>query len=99
MFREGEAFLFLATHVDDLFPLYNTQAIHIKDKILNTLKEKMIIDNRGEISFALDMKIERDVKEGILKISQTAYTMSLFSEYMLDTKTRHSEDDYQLAKK
>ena len=73
IFREGEAFLFLATHVDDLFPLYNTQAINIKNKILDTLKSKMEIDNRGIISFALDMKIERDVNKGILKISQTAY--------------------------
>ena len=67
----------------------------------------MTIDNRGEISFALDMKIERDVKEGILKISQTAYTMSLLKEYnMLDTKPREtpatgvslSEDDLPVSK-
>ena len=91
IFREGEAFLFLATHVDDLFPLFNTQAIKIKDKILDTLKTKMEIDNRGTISFALDMKIERDINKGILKISQTVYTESLLNEYdMQNTVARET---------
>ena len=41
----------------------------------------MQIDNKGELKFALDTKIERDREKGILKISQTAYTENLLREY------------------
>ena len=81
LFREGEGFLFLGTHVDDLFPLFNKQGELIRDKILDALKQRMTIDNKGELRFALDTKIERDRERGILKISQQAYTENLLKEY------------------
>ena len=40
----------------------------------------MQIENKGTLSFALDTKIERDAKRGILKISQRAYIENLVEE-------------------
>jgi len=37
IFREQDAYLFLGTHVDDLFPLFNKGGRRIRDRILGTL--------------------------------------------------------------
>jgi len=54
MWREGDAVMFVCTHVDDIFPLFNPEGRMLRDKIINTLTQRMEIENRGEISFALD---------------------------------------------
>ena len=64
IFQEGNKFLFLGTHVDDLFPLYNQQGKQIKDHILKTLKQKMQIDEKGEIKFALTHTYKQTGKGG-----------------------------------
>jgi hypothetical protein len=81
---ERGGFVLLSTHVDDLFPLYNKEGEKIRDKILQRLKEKMEIDNKGTLSFALDTKIERDPEMGVLKISQAPYILSLLKEFGME---------------
>ena len=63
IFREGDAFCIIGTHVDDLFPLCNSHGERIRERILACLKERMEIENKGEIKYALDTHIERD-REG-----------------------------------
>ena len=41
----------------------------------------MQIDERGPLRFALDMQVERNEQQGILKISQSAYIESILTEY------------------
>jgi hypothetical protein len=84
IFREGEAFLIIGTHVDDIFPLFNKQGKKLRDKVFSKLGEKMEIENKGEIKFALDMKIETDRQKGILKISQESYIDSHIKEYRME---------------
>jgi hypothetical protein len=81
---KGGAFVYLATHVDDLFPLYNPGGERIKNMILEKLKTKMEIVDKGTLSFALDTRIERDPQAGIIKISQLPYTISLLKEFKMD---------------
>jgi hypothetical protein len=89
IFREGEAFLFMCTHVDDLFPLFNEKGRTIRDKVLGVLRSKMQIEDRGTLNWALDTKIERDPEEGILKISQKPYIESLLKDFsMVNIKGR-----------
>jgi hypothetical protein len=44
IFREGNGWAMLGTHVDDLFPLYNVYGKPIRDKIMAVLKSKMTIE-------------------------------------------------------
>jgi len=81
MWREGKAFLYIGTHVDDFFVLYNQAGRRIRDKVMAKIRETMEIAEKGEISFALNMKIERDREKGILKISQPQYIEDLLREY------------------
>ena len=37
----------------------------------------MEVDDKGTLSFALDMRIQRDVEKGILKLSQRQYSDEL----------------------
>ena len=91
MWHEGGSFLFIGTHVDDLFVLYNQDGRKIRDRVLEKIKETMEVAEKGEISFALDMKIERDREKGFLKISQTQYTENFLKEYgMLDGDTKET---------
>jgi len=85
--KKSDGFLFLGTHVDDLFPLCNEGGEKIKQRILGELKRQMQIDNKGPLSFALDMKIERDINRGILKISQNIYIKNLLKEFNMENAT------------
>jgi len=76
IFQEGNKFLFLGTHVDDLFPLYNQGGKQLKEKILTTLKTKMQIDEKGEIKFALDTHTDRQGKGGVENFSNEIYRKS-----------------------
>ena len=60
-FEDG-GFVLIGTHVDDIFPLFNEKGRKIRDRILNGLKSKMEIDDKGEISFALDTRVQRNKK-------------------------------------
>jgi len=81
IFREGNGWLLLGTHVDDIFPLFNPEGRKLRDKIFSALQKKMTLENKGTLSFALDTKIERDAEAGILKISQPAYIAGIISDF------------------
>ena len=49
MWKEGEAFLFISAHVDDLFVLYNGGGRAMRDKVNETLKQTMEVTEKGEI--------------------------------------------------
>jgi hypothetical protein len=83
IFSEGKGVCIIGTHVDDIFPLYNREGEHIRDRIFKKLQESMEIDNRGEISYALDTCIERDREAGTLRISQEKYIGGLIKEFNL----------------
>ena len=86
IFREGEtSWLFLSTHVDDIFVLFNQEGLKIRDSILIALNEEVTVENRGELSWALNTKVERDSVRGILKISQEEYVNELI-------RTEHFDD-------
>jgi hypothetical protein len=53
-------FLFLSTHVDDLFPLFNRGGKVIRDRILEALGKEVEVETKGDLSWALSTKIERD---------------------------------------
>jgi hypothetical protein len=59
MWHAHDSFLFIGTHVDDFFCLYNEKAKTIRDKVMNTLQNTMEVTDKGEIAHALDMRIER----------------------------------------
>jgi len=88
MWRDGEAVLFIGTHVDDIFSLFNPAGKQLRDKILKGLRELMEVDDKGPISFALDMRVQRDPTKGILKLSQRQYIDELMTEYKI-TSTRN----------
>jgi hypothetical protein len=77
----------VGTHVDDIFPLFNPEGRSLRDKIFSTLQAKMQLEDRGSLSFALDTKVERDPRKGLLKLSQRAYTEGLLKEYGVDNAT------------
>ena len=77
--------------MDDLFPLYNTGGKEFKERILKTLRTKMQIEEKGEISYALDTRVQIDRESGVLKISQVKYTQSLLEEFnMCESKERET---------
>src|SRR5207245_1819806 len=59
MFRDGEGFLFIGTHVDDIFSLFNPAGKVLRDRVLTALRKKMEIDDKGTLTFALDMRVQR----------------------------------------
>ena len=83
VFREGEGVCIIGTHVDDLFVLFNTEGKKIRDRVFRKMNEKMEVDNKGEIKYALDTHIERDRENGTLRISQEAYIQSIIKEYRM----------------
>ena len=55
--------LYLSTHVDDLFPLFNEKGKAIRDKIFSSLSKEVTVEAKGDVSWALSTKIERDPQE------------------------------------
>ena len=82
-FKEGEGVCIIGTHVDDLFPLYNEEGKKIRDRVFRKLEEKMEIDNKGEIKYALDTCIETDREKGTLRISQEVFISNMIKEFNL----------------
>ena len=63
------------------FFLFNSNGKALRDKVLRVLRSKMEIEDKGELSFALDIRIQRNVQEGILKLSQRQYIEGLMKDY------------------
>ena len=70
VFQEGQGLCIIGTHVDDLFPLCNKAGIVIREKIMKELRSRVEMEDKGEITYALDTKIESDREKGELRISQ-----------------------------
>jgi len=77
--------MYLSTHVDDLFPLYNLQGRKLRDKALAELQKHVTVEERGDVAWALSTKIERDAQRGVLKISQEEDVNSLLREFGLQS--------------
>jgi hypothetical protein len=86
IFTEKDEKLFIGTHVDDLFFLCSPKGKSIRDKVINTLKQKMTVEEKGEMTFALDVRIQRDVDKGLLKLSQREYIENLLKSYDITTE-------------
>ena len=84
IFHEGDGVCIIGTHVDDLFPLCNIHGEKIRDRIFKKLEEKMEIDDKGEIKYALDTCVETDRERGILRISQESYINTVIKEFSLE---------------
>ena len=85
IFREPDGgWLYICTHVDDIFPLFNILGRVIRDKIFAALSKEVTVENRGLISWALSTKIERDPEAGILKISQEEDINYLLRKYDME---------------
>jgi hypothetical protein len=83
----GDAWCIVATHVDDIFPLYNHAGKALRDKLFALLSSSFETSNLGEISWALKTSIERDRLGGVLKISQTQFVREfLEAKGLLDAK-------------
>jgi len=55
----------------------------IRNKVLAALREKMEVDQKGTLQFALDMRVQRDPRAGVLKLSQRQYIDGLMDEYKI----------------
>src|SRR6185312_2821917 len=84
MYREKDAWVYVCTHVDDIFVLYNQTGENIRDKIYDAICKHVVVENRGEIMWALSTKLERDAERGILKISQKADIEAMTRELGLE---------------
>ena len=76
----------VCTHVDDLFPLCNGPGKRLKDKIKAELEKHMTVEDKGELAWALDTRIQRDRFGGVLKISQEAYIKKLGGDYLAPSR-------------
>ena len=83
VFRDGDAFLIIGTHVNDIFSLFNPAGRKLRDRVLTALRRKMEVDDKGSLTFALDMRVQRDIEKGILKLSQRQYIDGLMTEYKI----------------
>ena len=64
IFRDDRGgWLFLSTHVDDLFP----SGKHLRDRVYEALGRVVEVEDRGLLSWALSTKIERDAQRGCSK--------------------------------
>ena len=57
-------FVVVGTHVDDFMVLYNPAGYHLRTKVWNAFEKEVKITNTGEINWALQTRIDRDVKNG-----------------------------------
>ena len=91
IFGEGEKICIIGTHVDDIFPLYNEEGRKIRDRVFKQLEQKMKEENKGEIKYALDTCIERNVERGTLRISQENYIRNVIEEFKFEeAKGKHT---------
>ena len=68
--KKGDAWCLVATHVDDIFPLYNRAGKVLREALFANFQKYVEIDNLGQVSWALKTSIQRDRERGSLKISQ-----------------------------
>ena len=71
--RVGSGFVIIGTHVDDLFVVFNPAGKSIKEQLWKHLSSKLSIKSLGEASWTLQMLIQRDAVNGVLKLSQESF--------------------------
>ena len=78
---------FVGTHVDDIFVITNVLGKPLRDKLWKTLSARVPITDMGTIRWALKTLIEHDPREGLLKISQEAYSIEVLQRFgFMDAK-------------
>ena len=104
IFREASTggWVFISTHVDDLFPLYNEGGRAIRDRIFKELNDIVEV-SQTDLSWALSTKIERDPIRGLLKITQEEDINALLRDHGMedigeeDTPTFDRGDDVKIT--
>ena len=81
LLREGTGWLIMPTHVDDCFPVFNTEGRHLRDRIFNHLSSLVKITCEGEIHSALKTRIHRDRSNGIMKISHESFVWEMLTRF------------------
>ena len=79
--REGKSFVVIGTHVDDLFVLFNPAGLRMKQKLWAYLGTKLTIKSLGEAKWTLQMLIQLDPKEGVLKLSQESFITEVLRRF------------------
>ena len=79
--REGEGFVLVGTHVDDLFVVSNVTGRPMKVQLWEHLSRKLAIKTLGEAKWTLQMLIQRDAKQGVLKISQESFVVEVLRRF------------------
>lgn len=79
--RKGHGWVIIGTHVDDLFVVHNHAGRHLKKMIWRHLSSKLAIKSLGQAVWTLQMLIQRDADEGILKISQEAFIVEVLRRF------------------
>jgi hypothetical protein len=82
--RQGDAFVLIGTHVDDLFVCYNRAGTKQKEKVWGHLSSKLAIKNLGEARWTLQMAIQRDAVAGILKLSQENFVLEVLRRFQME---------------
>jgi hypothetical protein len=82
--RQGDAFVVIGTHVDDLFVLHNRAGVKLKEKIWAHLSSKLAIKSLGEVKWTLQMSIQRDAARGVLKISQENFVAEVLRRFNME---------------
>ena len=95
--REGDAFLMIGTHVDDLFVLFNTKGERLKDEVWQYLNEVLTIKSMGDAVWTLQMSINRDPNAGVLKISQASFTREVIRRFNISTPASEIGDEAAMS--
>ena len=91
---EGKGWLFICIHVDDIFPAYNKEGKHIRDRVAKILSAHVKIEFLGELDWALKMRVYRDKKAGIMKLSQENFVWEFLTRFnLLNIKGSESPTD------
>ena len=95
MLKEGRGWCAVPIQVGDIFPAYNKEGKHLRDRIANKLKAAVKIKFQGEIQWALKIRIYRDKKEGLLKLSQESFTWEFLTRFdILTLKSAPTPTEY-----
>lgn len=77
-----EVFLLLAIYVDDILLLCNSQeALDAEKAELNSF---FAMTDMGALHFILGIQVFQDPSQGLIKISQQSYIISLLKKYNMD---------------
>ena len=84
IFRQGKAFLIIATHVDDFFVFFNRYGAALRDNVWDGFVSKCKkINNLGPIRWALKTCVEEDKEAGIMKISLEGFATAMVQRFDL----------------